>query len=146
MKKIIRLICTILSFTLVFALPVYDENSTGYSSYFFGSYDSSIRNPSGSTLEIWFDVVSNGAMDELGVSSIELECCPNGNNWTVVKTFLPEDYPQMIREDTSITYDCVTYTGMYDYSYRAHVTFYAKNYRGEGYMTQYSEVYYIPLR
>ena len=146
MKRTIRIFCFVIAIGMLFALSAYAEEGNTYSSIYFHSYDSSIRNPSDSTLEIWFDVVSNGAMDELGVSSIELECCPNGNNWTVVKTFLPEDYPQMIRENTSITYDCVTYTGMYDYSYRAHVTFYAKNYRGEGYMTQYSEVYYIPLR
>lgn len=145
MKKTIRIPCVVIAVLMLLASPCYAEESGTYSSIYFCSYDSSIRNTSGSTLEIWFDVVGNGGMDEIGVSSIELECCPNGNNWTVVKTFLPEDYPQMIRENSGINYNCVTYTGMYDYSYRAYVTFYAKNSRGRGYTTQYSETYYIPM-
>lgn len=144
MKKLIRIIGFLLSLVLVLVSPVYAEEASMYSSAYFGSFDSSIRNTSGRTLEIWFDVVSNGIMEELGVSSIELEFCPNGGNWTKARTFLPEDYPQMVCKNTGITYDCVTHTGLYDFSYRAYVTFYAKNSRGEGYISRYSETVYIP--
>ena len=145
MKKLIRILCIIMTVGLLFAIPAYADATSTYSSIFFHSYDSAMYNTSGSTIEIWFDVVSNGTMEELGVSSIELQCCPNGNNWTTVKTFLPEDYTQMVCKNTFAVYDCVTYTGMYDYSYRAYVTFYAKNSRGEGYANQYSETIYIPM-
>lgn len=145
MKKIIRVISTILIVVLFSSLTTYAEESNTYSSIFFASYDSEIYNVSNRTIEIWFDVVGNGAMDEIGVSSIEVERSSNNRDWTVVKTFLPENYPQMICEDTGIAYDYVSYTGSYGYYYRAFVTFYAKNSRGRGYTDQYSETVYIPV-
>lgn len=138
-----RIVSIIMSVVLFFAIPVFAEESGTYSSIFFGSYDSAIYNTSGRNLEIWFDVVGNGSMDEIGVTCIELERSSNNSDWTVVKTFLPEDYPQMICENTAMNYDCVSYLGTYGYYYRAYVTFYAKNSRGEGYNNEYSETVYI---
>lgn len=146
MKKIIQMGCMILVVALIFAVPASAEEDNAYSSVYFASYDSSIGLVSGSsTIRIHFDVVSNGIMEEIGVSTIELEYSPNGDAWFSAKTFMPENYPQMISEDTFMTYDYVTYTGMYDYSYRAHVTFYAKNSRGRGYLSEYTETIYIPM-
>lgn len=145
MKRIIRVISLLVSSILLLSIPIYAEESGTYSSIFFCSYDSSIRNPSGRNLEIWFDVVGNGTMDEIGASCIELERSSNGTNWTVVHTFSPEDYPQMICTNTGMNYDCVSYKGSYGYYYRAHVTCYAKNSRGQGYMNDYSETIYLSL-
>ena len=145
MKKTIRIMCLVTAVFILLTLPCFAEEKSPYSSIYFCSYDSSICNPSGSTLEIWFDVTGNGAMDEIGVSSIELEYSSDEVHWFPAKTFLPEDYPQMICNNTGIAYDCVTYSGMYDFCYRAYVTFYAKNSRGQGYMTEYSETVYIPM-
>lgn len=145
MKKIIRIICVTIAILMMLSAPCYAEENGTYSSAYFAYYDSSIRYVSGTTLEIWFDVMGNGIMEEIGVSSIELEYSSDGNNWFPAKTFLPEDYSQMICNNTGLAYDCVTYTGMYDFCYRAYVTFYAKNSRGQGYATQYSETYYIPM-
>lgn len=138
-----RIICILMSVLLFIAIPVCAEESDIYSSIYFASYDSAIYNTSGRTLEIWYDVVGNGAMDEIGVSCIELERSSNNSDWTVIKTYLPEDYPQMICENTGINYDCVSYLGTYGYYYRAYVTFYAKNSRGEGNRSRYSETVYI---
>lgn len=143
MSKTIRMISFVLSIMVLLAIPVSAEDSSTYSSAFFTSYDSGIYITSGRTMEIWFDVVGKGAMDELGVESIELERSSNGSNWTVIKTFLPADYPQMICENTGITYDCVSYLGAYGYYYRAYVTFYASSSRGWGNEYQYTETVYI---
>lgn len=143
MNRTIRTICFLLSVVMLFVMPVYAEENNTYSSAFIASYDSSICIPSGRTLEIWFDVVGKGEMDEIGVESIELQRSSTGSSWTVIKTFLPEDYPQMICENTGIAYDYVTYTGTYGYYYRAYVTFYASNSRGWGNEYQYSETVYI---
>ena len=143
MKKMMRILSLAIAATLLLVMTVCADEGNAYSSLFFASYDSFIYIPSGRTLEIWFDVVGNGAMDEIGVSYIELERSSDGRNWTVVKTFLPESYPQMIIEDTGINYDCVSYLGAYGYYYRAYVTFYAKNSRGRGNEYQYSETVYI---
>lgn len=110
------------------------------SSAYFGSWDSYLYKTSSTSFEIWFDVTSAGSMDELGVSSIEVQRSTNGSNWTTVKTYYPEDYSAMIEEDTFSVYNCVTYTGAKGYFYRAYVVFYAKNSRGVGEMPDYAEV------
>ena len=145
MKKLLQITSVTIAVLMLLATPCLAEENGTYSSIYFGSYDSSIRIVSGNTLEIWFDVVGNGTMYEIGVSSIELEYSSDAVNWFPAKTFLPESYPQMICENTFVAYDCVTYAGMYDFCYRAYVTFYAKNSRGQGYMTEYSETVYIPM-
>lgn len=143
MTKIIKTICFMMSIVVLLSLPVSAEESSTYSSVFFSSYESFVHVPSGRTLEIWFDVVGNGTMDEIGVESIELERSSDGVNWTTVKTFLPEDYPQMICENTGINCDYVSYLGAYGYYFRAYVTFYASNSRGSGYQTWYTETVYL---
>ena len=143
MKKLFKVICVILAIVSIPSMSVCADESGTYASAFFASYDSSIRHPSGNAIQIWFDVVGNGGMDEIGVSSIELERSSDGNSWSSVKIYLPEDYPQMICEDTSIAYNYVPYYGTYGYYYRAFVTFYAKNSRGVGYMYEYSETLYL---
>lgn len=143
MKRIIRAVSVLLSVIMLLTVPILAEESGTYSSIFFSSYDSEIYNTSFRNIEIWFDVVGNGEMQEIGASCIELERSSDGTNWTVVQTFLPEDYPQMICRNTSMNYDCVTCKGSYGYYYRAHVTCYAKNSRGQGYMNDYSETIYL---
>lgn len=145
MKRTIRIIGIVIAVGMLFALTSYAAEDSTYSSIFFHSYDSAIFISSGSTIEISFDVVGNGTMDEIGVSSIELEYSSDEVHWFPAKTFLPEDYPQMISTNTFYAYDDVAYNGMYDFCYRAYVTFYAKNSRGEGYANQYSETIYIPM-
>lgn len=144
MKRFIRCLSAMLVLiTLLGTVAYAQEVSTRASSYFV-SWDSSLAKISSNQFEIWFDVVSAGAMDKLGVSSIEVERSSNGTSWTVVKTYDPEDYSTMIEENTSCVYNCVTYTGSRGYFYRAYVTFYAKNSRGTGEMYDYSEVLYLP--
>ena len=142
MKQIVRIMCVIIAVLSLFTMTVCAEEGNAYSSIFFASYDSNI-DVYGRTMEICFDVVSNGTAQEIGVSKIELERSSNGSSWSTVKTFYPEDYPQMICYNTGIAYDCVTYTGSYGYYYRAYVTFYAKNSRGTGNAYQYSETVYL---
>ena len=143
MKKFINAVCIFVALVCLLSVPVSADNGSTYSSVFFGAYDSSLRNPSGTIIRIWFDVVSNGAMDELGASTIVVERSSDGVQWTAVKTFLPENYPKMICENTSIAYDYVVYSGHSGYYYRAYVEFYAKNSRGTGYISDYSEVIYL---
>lgn len=145
MKKFIKVVCVLVSLVCFLSVPVNADDGSTYSSAFFAAYDSFLRNPSGTIIQIWFDVVGNGAMDELGASSIVLERSSDGIHWTAVKTFLPENYPKMICEDTGLACDYVVYSGYYGYYYRAYVEFYAKNSRGTGYITDYSEVIYFPV-
>ena len=143
MKRFIKTVCVIVSLVCLLAVPVCADETGTYSSVFFAAYDSSIDNPYGNTIRIWFDVVGNGCMDEIGSTSIVLECSSDGVNWTSVKKYLAKNYSYMICENASIAYDYVVYNGTYGNYYRAKVTFYAKNSRGTGYTWEYTEVLYL---
>lgn len=143
MRKSVKLICILIIGALL-VLPVSAESATPYSSMFFGSYDATLYKAGVTDLEIYFDVVSAGAMEELGSSSIKVQRSADGVNWITVKTYTPADYPQMIRYNTCFVYDYVPYSAYADYYYRAYVTFYAKNSKGNGEMYQFTETIYIP--
>lgn len=143
MNKTIRMVCLVMAIVISLTLTVNAEDGNTYSSAFIASYDSFISIPSGRTMEIWFDVVGKGEMDEIGVESIKLQRSSDGSNWTTIRTFLPENYPQMIIENTGINCDCITYTGAYGYYYRAYVAFYASNSRGWGNEYEYTPTIYI---
>ena len=128
---------------MVFVMPVYADIFESRASAYFASYDSAIDHISATTFEVWYDVMAVTTMDELGVSSIEIQRSKNMSTWTTVATYYPEDYPQMIYENEFFVYDCVTHTGTPGYYYRAYVTFYAKKGTGTGYLFDYAEPIYI---
>lgn len=140
MKRYARFISVLLIISLIIAFPVYASNEVApWSSAYFTSYDPFIYYESGDTFEIWFDVVAARCMQELGVSEIEIQVSPNGSDWTTSRTLYPEDYPQMICENTGFHADYVTYTGYIGAYYRAYITFYAKNSTGIGEIYAYTQ-------
>lgn len=140
MRRYTRLISALLVISLVVAFPVCATNEpTPWSSAYFTSYDPYIYYESGNYFEIWFDVVAARRMEELGVSEIEIEVSADGSDWDTATICYPEDYPQMICENTGFHYDCVSYTGVIGYYYRACVTFYAKNSTGIGELYAYTQ-------
>ena len=143
MKRFVRCISVALVLVLLLGTVAYAQETAPRSSAFFMSWDSYLYKTASNQFQIWFDVVSMGGMDELGVSKIEVERSSNGRTWTVVKTYNAENYAYMIQEDTGFVYDYVTYTGTRGYYYRAYVTFYAKNSSGTGKMFDYSEALYL---
>lgn len=140
MKYYMRLVSVILIIALVLAVPVCAEEETApWSSAFIASYDPYIYYESGTYFEIWFDVVAVRRMEELGVSKVKIQVSSDGSNWGTVTTCYPEDYPQMICENTGFHMDCVPYTGTVGNYYRAYVTFYAKNSSGIGEISAYTQ-------
>ena len=143
MNKLIRYISFVIVVSMLFAVPAFAESVDQRASAYFGSYDSAINRVTNTEFEVWYDVVAVDWMDELGVSSIEIQRSKNMSTWTTVATYYPEDYPQMIYENEFFVYDCVTHTGTPGYYYRAYVTFYAKKGTGTGYLFDYAEPIYI---
>lgn len=81
-------------------------------------------------LNIYFYVYSNGTMDTLGASRIEIERY-NGTRWIVEHTFTSRNAPEIQtskdwEHEATLTYT-PDYTGT---DYRAVVTFYAKDANG----------------
>ena len=139
MKRSAKIVSLILIVSLVFFVPVHAEEVAPWSSSFIASYDPSIYYESGSSFEIWFDVVATRRMEELGVSKIKIQVSSDGSNWGTVTTLYPEDYPQMICENTGMHVDYVTYSGTIGRYYRAYITFYAKNSTGIGELSAYTQ-------
>lgn len=143
MKKLLKFLCLILALSLLLAFPAHaasDAESRG--SAFFSSYCTTLNRLSPTAFEIWFDVDSNNAiMQEIGASMIEVYQSYDGEHWTLVKTFVKEDYPQMIDYNTGSHTGYVTYTNAApSYYYRACVTYYAKNSYGIGERFVYTQI------
>lgn len=132
MKRFSRCICAIMAVVLLLAVPVHAEEAAPRASSFFGSYSTYLYKAAYNKIEVWFDVVALGAMDELGVSSIKVQRSADGSNWETMRVYEPGVYTHMICENTGFHCDYVTYTGTPGYYYRAYVTFYARNSTGYG--------------
>ena len=98
MKKSMRIICVILVLSMVLMVPVYADSSVeSRGSAFFSAYGASLYKTSSTSFEVWFDVNANAAMmHEIGVSLIEVYRSPDGENWTLMKTYEKEDYPAVL--------------------------------------------------
>ena len=143
MKKHIRMICILLVICLVLAFPVSAENgSQTWASLYFAAHSCYLYKVDSSTFYICFDVTATASvMQELGVSSIEVERSADGVNWSVIRTYDADDYPQMMAENAVTHQGYITYRyatpGHY---YRAYITFYAKNSNGIGERCRYTAV------
>ncbi len=101
-------------------------------SYYLDSYNTYICDMGNGRIEIWFDVMGTGDMDEIGVLSIKLYESSDNTNWTRVKTFLHEDYSSMLAEDEWYHCSCVSYQGTAGKYYKAYVCIWAgKNGSGD---------------
>lgn len=134
MKRFTQCVCVILIMAMLLAIPVSAaENAIQRSSDYFAKYSVYIWKTSGTEFEIWFDVTGVQTMDELGAKSIKLQRSTDKTNWTTVKTYSMDDYPQMVKENSLCTVDCVTYDDYSsDYYYRAVIVLYAKLGSGTG--------------
>ena len=142
MRRQIRTICMVLVGCLVFAFPVSAESgSQPRASLFFAAHDCFLYKVDSSTFRICFDVVATGTMYELGVSSIEVDRSADGVNWSLIRTYDADDYPQMICENTGSHDEEITYRyATPGYYYRAYITFYAKNSSGSAKLYRYTAV------
>ena len=94
-------------------------------SYYLDSYNTYICDMGNGRIEIWFDVMGTGDMDEIGVLSIKLYESSDNTNWTRVKTYLHEDYSSMLAEDEWYHCSCVSYQGTAGKYYKAYVCIWA---------------------
>lgn len=143
MKKLTRFVAVVLALSLVLAMPTYAESTIDpRGSAFFGSYGTDLYKASSTSFEIWFDVDANAStMQELGVTEIIVYRSTDQQTWRKMKTYTPDEYPEMLDYNTGsyagyVTYNYAT-TGCY---YRAYITFYAKNSTGIGERYVYTEI------
>jgi len=129
MKRLVKSLCFVMALVMLFTTTAFAAESRA-SNYFAMTSTYIDRLPDGE-LEIWFDVVAVGRMDQLGVREIKLQRSTDCSNWTTIKTYHRDDYAQMICTNTASHSDYVTYSNAKSrYYYRAFVEFYAK--KGNG--------------
>ena len=138
MKRFVRLVCMLVVFSVLIAIPVYAEEQSTRASSYFASYRAACTKKTTTTLSVGFQVISVGPMDELGASQIKVQRSSDGENWTTVKTFSKANYSSLTDTDTAFHGASVTCTISSGYYYRAVVTLYAKNGSGTGYKTLYT--------
>lgn len=144
MIKKILCFSMVLAILFMFSVPAQAEDSATYSSLFFSSYAVWIDKISPTVLEVSYDLLATGTMDELGISEIKIQRSSDGVNWTTAHTFRRATYPWFVNADT-FTYDgatrCTTLSGYY---YRAKITFWAKKTGvGTGEYTATTETIYL---
>ena len=126
MKRYIRLVCLILVFAILAAVPVCAQEQSARASEYLSSYRAYCTRTSTTTLEVSFHVVGTSRMDEIGANMIKVQYSSDQVNWTTARTFYKSVYTSMVDYNTSAhaaEISCVIPAGKY---YRAIVEFYSE--------------------
>lgn len=86
----IKLIALILVLSLISPCAVSavtTEEITPYASKYLSLYSAYVYVTASGQIQVWFDVMGTGTMDEIGALSIMLYESSDGTNWTWLKTF-----------------------------------------------------------
>lgn len=135
-KAIIRLLSILFALVLVIpqtAFAATPDSSQPYASRYLTSYSAYVYVTSSGTVQVWFDVMGTGDMDEIGALSIILYESSDGTNWTRVKSFLHESTEDMLFEDDYYVSSHVSWAnGSTSKQYKAYVCVWAgKNGTGD---------------
>ena len=130
MKRFMQCICLLLVLSVVLVNPVGAAEGTTWGSSYFSSGLAYLHPISRLQFQAWIEVEAVGLMEELGASSVTIQRSTDNSNWTNVRTFTKESYPQLVGENKFAYDNYVTFTGVSGNYYRAYVLFYAK--RGNG--------------
>jgi hypothetical protein len=133
-SPIIRLVALILTLALITPLNVTaaENEIRPYASNYLTAYNTYICDVGNGRHEIWFEVMGTGDMDEIGTLSIMLYEVNSDGSLKWVKTFLHEDYNNMLSYNDWYHYSYVTYQGSSSKTYKAYVCIWAgKNGNGD---------------
>lgn len=139
MKHTTKVFLRVISICLVIALTVPLSVSAAQSepimplaSYYLDAYNTYICDMGNGRIEIWYEVMGTGDMDEIGVLSIRLYESSDNINWTRVKTYSHENYSSMLAYDDWSHISYVSYQGTAGKYYKAYVCIWAgKNGNGD---------------
>lgn len=136
MKRFVRIVCLIMVFSMLAAIPVYAQEQSPWASSYFTAYRAYCTKTSSTSLTVSFEVLGVGMMDEIGANTIKVQYSSDQTNWTTAKTFTKSSYTSMTDTNTgshAAELSCTVPSGKY---YRAYVEFYAEKNGG------YAERYY----
>lgn len=116
------LICVLITPNVVFAAvrPPVEPQASDYLSTYHGYVSKS-----GNTIQPVFSVTGTGRMENIGAYSIHLYESQDGTNYTLVKTFVHENYSNMMAHNTSAHASYMSYSGNANYTYKAYICVFA---------------------
>jgi len=134
-KGSLKLIAMCLIISLVFPISVSAatiDAAQPYASRYLTAYNTYICDMGSGNIQIWYEVMGTGDMDEIGVLSIKLYESSDNTNWTRVKTYSHENYSSMLAYDDWSHISYVSYQGTAGKYYKAYVCIWAgKNGSGD---------------
>lgn len=127
--SVIRTLALFVAFALIIpgtASAATVDEMQPYASKYLTSYSAYVYVTSTGQVQVWFDVMGTGDMDEIGVLSVLLYESTDGNTWTRIKTFSHENYgTTMLAEDDWYVSSHVSTQGVKGRYYKAYICFWA---------------------
>lgn len=109
-----RLITLLLIITLMIPCNVSAatiESAVPYASNYLTLYSAYVYVTSSGEVQVWFDVMGTGDMDEIGALSIMLYESSNGTDWSRVESFLHDSTSGMLFKDDYYVSSHVSWAG-----------------------------------
>ena len=126
MKRFIRLVCLLVVFATLAAVPAYAQEQTARASAYLSSYGAYCTKNSSTSISVSFQVMGTERMDKIGVTTVKVQYSSDQVNWTTHKTFSSSTTSGMTDTDTGYHAGILTCTVPSGKYYRAKVTFYAE--------------------
>ena len=116
---------------MLLSIPFASYAANTRASNYLSSYNAYTYSAGRGNIEVWFNVVGTGTMDELGTLTIILRESKDGITWKTVETFRYFDYTDMLSYNDAFHSSHVSYSGTAGRYYMASVTFWGGN-KGAG--------------
>lgn len=126
MKHFLRLICLLVVFATLAAVPAYAQEVSPRASTELSSYRAYCTKTSSTTVVVSYQVIGTTALDEIGANTIKVQYSSDGVNWTTAKTFRKASYASMVNYGVSAHAGTLTATVPSGKQYRAYVEFYGE--------------------
>lgn len=126
MKRFIRLVCLLLVFTSLAAIPAYAQENSARASAYLNAYGGYCTQTSSTTVVVSYQVIGTSSMDEIGANTVTVQYSSDQVNWTTAHTFYKSSNPGMTINNRAVYATdlyCTVPAGKY---YRAKITFYAE--------------------
>lgn len=127
-STLLRVISFLLVFVLISPVNVFAESASQVQpreSYYLIEYQAYCYPIGAGRLNVYFEVIATGVMDEIGVLSIEIYESIDNSNWYWVRTIQHDTYPGMLVENDDVYGHYVTYSGIPGRYYKAYVCVWA---------------------
>ena len=126
MKRFLRIVCLLVAFATLAAIPAYAQEATPRASTELSSYRAYCTKKTSTSVVVSYQVIGTTALDEIGANTIKVQYSSDGINWTTAKTFQKSVYPSMVSHNTGMHAGTWTATVPSGMQYRAYVEFYGE--------------------